>query len=160
MLLALLATLSLRMPSMQGNRVGGFILCNTGFDAFAVSQHQKLGRTPSLLPAAFQHLEPAGRTRKADVTWRIVSAVAGAGYFLAGDAASTLDPLSSHGVLKGLLSGLQIAHLLFHSPWRDATEARIVLAYTDWTLQLFQQDIRHLTHLYRQINPQLFPSVD
>ena len=43
-------------------------------------------------------------------TWRMAERMAGAGWFIVGDAAATLDPTSSHGVLKALLSGMTAGH--------------------------------------------------
>ena len=51
-------------------------------------------------PAEFAGLEPFGRPKGSDVTWRRLEACAGDGYFIAGDAASVSDPSSSHGVLR------------------------------------------------------------
>jgi flavin-dependent dehydrogenase len=52
------------------------------------------------------------RRRGADVTWRIISPAAGPGFFLVGDAVAVLDPASSHGVLKALMTGMMAAHLI------------------------------------------------
>lgn len=111
------------------------------------------------LPAAFRHLQPIGRVRRRDVTWRIVSAVAGPGYFLAGDAASVLDPLSSHGVLKSLMSGMMIVHLLAQVQLGMRTEAQVGLEYAQWLLEMFQHDVANLTHLYREVDPLFLTSV-
>src|ERR1700745_1665220 len=61
-------------------------------------------------PAEFDGLRPMGQRRGIDVSSTIINPTAGPGYFLAGDAASIVDPLSSHGVLKALISGMKAAH--------------------------------------------------
>jgi hypothetical protein len=50
------------------------------------------------------------KRRGIDVSSSIANPTAGPGYFLAGDAASIVDPLSSHGILKALMSGMKAAH--------------------------------------------------
>ncbi|MBJ8205870.1 FAD-dependent oxidoreductase, partial [Bacillus cereus] len=64
------------------------------------------------IPEEFQGLKPMGKPNGADVTWRAISQPGGAGYFLVGDAAAVLDPASSHGVLKAIMSGMMAAHSL------------------------------------------------
>src|SRR5436190_10605590 len=49
-------------------------------------------------------LSPSGG---ANVTWRQVTPVAGPGFFVVGDAAVVLDPASSHGILRALMSGIK-----------------------------------------------------
>ena len=61
-------------------------------------------------PVEFDGLRSMGRRRGIDVSSSIANPTAGPGYFLAGDAASIVDPLSSHGILKALMSGMKAAH--------------------------------------------------
>jgi flavin-dependent dehydrogenase len=63
------------------------------------------------LPEEFRGLKPRGASRGADVTWRLANEPAGPGWFIAGDAAALLDPASSHGVLRAIMSGMMAAHL-------------------------------------------------
>jgi len=63
-------------------------------------------------PAEFASLRQVGRVQTADVTWRLVPQCAGDGYFLCGDAAAVLDPTSSHGVVKAMMSGTHAADLV------------------------------------------------
>jgi flavin-dependent dehydrogenase len=62
-------------------------------------------------PEVLRHLTRRGRPRGADVTWRLSDAAAGLGWFIVGDAAAVLDPSSSHGVLKAIMSGMMAGHL-------------------------------------------------
>jgi flavin-dependent dehydrogenase len=83
-----------------------------------------------------------------DVSWRIHRACAGDGYFLLGDAAATLDPASSHGVLRALMSGMLCAHLVAASS--RLLPADVIDGYTSWMQGQFEQDIRVLRTLYRR----------
>jgi len=79
-----------------------------------------LAATPSALwrrgpPAEFAELEPMGRPKGADVSWRQLESSAGPGYFVAGDAATVTDPSSSHGVLRAIMSGMLSGHLVLKS---------------------------------------------
>jgi hypothetical protein len=64
------------------------------------------------LPDEFKRLTPSESTHGADVTWRRVINPAGEGYFIIGDAAMVIDPSSSHGVLKGMMSGIKAAYAI------------------------------------------------
>ena len=66
-------------------------------------------------PSEFAEMKPIGSVKSVDVTWRMGQDVAGPGYFIIGDAAAALDPASSHGVLKALMSGIMAAHLIVKS---------------------------------------------
>jgi flavin-dependent dehydrogenase len=108
-------------------------------------------RPPDWLPPPVQGLTPFGRARGADVTWRLSSRPAGPGWFMVGDAAALLDPSSSHGVLKGLMSGIAAARLaaavLHHNaPWQEAAET-----YQEWLAGWFDTDAAAMAGYYRQI---------
>jgi flavin-dependent dehydrogenase len=62
-------------------------------------------------PAEYAGLRPEGPPRAENVTWRCADRLAGDGFFLLGDAAFVLDPASSHGVLRAIMTGTQAAHL-------------------------------------------------
>lgn len=73
---------------------------------------------------------------------------------LVGDAAFVLDPLSSHGVLHAIMSGMMAAdmiakHLVERVPVHVAQTA-----YIDWSTDRFGTDIEHLRSMYAQMpNP-------
>jgi flavin-dependent dehydrogenase len=105
------------------------------------------------LPPEFSELKPMGKSQVADVTWRKVDCAAGPGYFLIGDAASVVDPASSHGVLKAIMSGMMAGHLtqlMFEDPHR---EYEAVQEYCRWTRTWFFNDIEKLKQLYRRWEP-------
>ncbi len=99
------------------------------------------------VPAEFRELAPSGRTQGADVTWRLVTAPAGPGYFLVGDAAAVLDPASSHGVLKAIMSGMMAAHYILRIV-NGAKETMVATAYSQWVGDRFEHDVSKLTSLY------------
>jgi flavin-dependent dehydrogenase len=99
-------------------------------------------------PGAVRNLAAASAVRGADVTWRMVDACAGSGYFVLGDAASVIDPAASHGVLKAIESGMLAGKLIAqvcHGALAEDTAAAI---YRDWVRQWFERDCRRLGDLY------------
>jgi flavin-dependent dehydrogenase len=111
--------------------------------------HKRPDRT--WIPQCLQGLEtePA---RSADVTWRMVKTVAGPGYFLAGDAAVVLDPSSSHGVLRAIMSGVMAAHLVVRHLC-DGVDALVSAStYQEWLTSWFQHDVEEMSHAYRAVN--------
>ncbi|MGC4094884.1 MAG: NAD(P)/FAD-dependent oxidoreductase [Polyangiaceae bacterium] len=105
-----------------------------------------------LRPAGLKPFE-FGRVRSADVTWRIASRCAGPGYWLAGDAAFVLDPSSSHGVLRALLSGAQAAEAVVRTLGNPALEPEIALGYDQALRSWFAHDVERLSALYAQAFP-------
>lgn len=83
-----------------------------------------------------------------DLTWRIHPACAGPGYFMLGDAAATLDPASSHGVLRALMSGIFSAHLATACVNGILPEIAAAAAYRSWTSGQFSADTSALRILY------------
>jgi flavin-dependent dehydrogenase len=105
-------------------------------------------------PITFASLTPIAPSRGADVTWRIVERPAGPGYLCVGDAAAVLDPASSHGVLKALMSGMMAGHVIAEHRTGTATPAAAIRAYTAWIEGHFDADVAALSDLYRKLpNP-------
>jgi flavin-dependent dehydrogenase len=84
-----------------------------------------------------------------DVTWRRVPKCAGAGYFMLGDAAAVLDPASSHGVLRAMMSGIQAAHAIVQI-FRGFPETLAIRDFNAWLTAWFNHDVRVLKTLYRK----------
>lgn len=103
------------------------------------------------LPAELEGLTPAEPIRGADVTCQAAERAAGPGYFLAGDAAATLDPASSHGVLKALMSGIYAGHLAAQALGGRLPEETAVRQYSDWVREWFDRDVTRLNELYEQL---------
>ena len=100
------------------------------------------------LPDELRGLKPTQRARGADVTWRRVVRPAGPGFFIVGDAAAILDPASSHGVLRGIMSGMQAAHAILRMTNDQFPEELAAREYTNWLSEWFFHDVAKLRELY------------
>ena len=85
-----------------------------------------------------------------DLTWRYRRECAGSGYVLLGDAAATLDPASSHGVLRALMSGILCSHLIAGCERADVCETHAAAAYRRWFSEQYLADEARLTDHYRE----------
>lgn len=103
------------------------------------------------LPEEFHGLKSYRKMQAADVTWRIVSQPAGSGYFMVGDAAMVLDPASSHGVLKAIMSGIMAGHLIAAELLGNLTPAQATVHYCQWIHNWFQHDVENLSKLYAML---------
>jgi flavin-dependent dehydrogenase len=84
------------------------------------------------------------------VTWRLASRTAGQGWFLCGDAASVLDPSSSHGVLRALMSGMLAAHYATGVLKGAAEAGEVAAVYDRWMRQWFSHDATRMAGTYRE----------
>jgi flavin-dependent dehydrogenase len=100
------------------------------------------------IPTELNGLKVLSQPKGADVTWRLASASAGAGYFLAGDSAAVLDPASAHGVLKAISSGMMAAHSIIQILRKNASPEKVILGYRKWVSDWFFHDVAKLTQLY------------
>jgi flavin-dependent dehydrogenase len=87
----------------------------------------------------------------ADVTWRLTNRAAGPGWFLAGDAALTLDPASSHGVLRGLMTGIMASHLIGRVTREALSPDGAAETYQSWIRNWFDHDVANLQTFYRRL---------
>lgn len=107
-------------------------------------------RTPaSWRPREFACLTDVGPVRGADVTWRMAERVAGDGYFLVGDAAAVLDPASSHGVLRALMSGMMAGHLASRVVNATASSVDASVQYQAWFTDWYRRDLARMRRSYR-----------
>jgi flavin-dependent dehydrogenase len=92
-----------------------------------------------------------------DLSWRIFPDCAGLGWFLLGDAASVLDPTSSHGVLRALMSGVLASHLIESVACGRLSESSAIDYYVQWMNEQFHRDVSALKELYarHRFGPQL-----
>lgn len=97
-------------------------------------------------PGQLHGLIGTGRARTADVTWRSVTPAAGPGYVLVGDAAAVLDPASSHGVLRAVLSGIRAAEVV--AARADFPVAASAEAYRAWMDAWLSHDLNAMRRLY------------
>lgn len=102
-------------------------------------------------PIEFAGLQPMRQRRGIDVSCTIANPTAGPGYFLTGDAASIVDPLSSHGILKAVMSGMKAAHHSAAVLRGGVSPDAAASTYHDWFAQWFHQDCSGLDDLYRAI---------
>lgn len=110
------------------------------------------------LPDELHGLSPHSSAQAVDVTCQMVQVPAGPGYFLIGDAACILDPASSHGVLKALMSGMMAGHLISHIQSGRMAEREATDSYSAWLRGWFQSDVEQLKKLYSQL-PDCQPKV-
>ncbi|MEH2434079.1 MAG: hypothetical protein V7K25_07475 [Nostoc sp.] len=76
------------------------------------------------------------------------------GYFLIGDAAMVLDPTSSHGVLKAIMSGIWVSHAIASELLGNLTEQQAIDHYCLWIHNWFQHDVKNLSSLIAKLpNP-------
>ena len=111
--------------------------------------HQRPGR--EWIPDGLRGMD-VDASRGADVTWRMAQTVAGPGYFLAGDAAAVLDPSSSHGVLRAIMSGMMAAHLSVRHLRFGAHAQACAAEYQAWLARGFQRDVDAMSGAYRSAN--------
>jgi flavin-dependent dehydrogenase len=105
----------------------------------------------TFVPNELRGLSPHGRSSGADVGWRVVEKPAGPGYFVVGDAAAVLDPASSHGVLKALLSGMLAAHLIVETLIAGRSERAVAGVHSDWVAHRVAHDVAGLRSLYARL---------
>lgn len=116
------------------------------------------GRARREVPALLAALEPLGRARGADVTWRITPASAGPGYFLVGDAAAVLDPASSHGVLRALMSGIAAGTRMASVRAGRLREAAAYTGHRRWLSEWFARDTEALADAYDRVTARHQPA--
>lgn len=102
------------------------------------------------IPAALSELACAGKIQGADVTWRAYDQSAGSGFFVVGDAANVLDPGTSHGVLKALMSGMMAAQCIIDEAADPTNEPVISRHYNQWVRAWFESDVQKMLELYRR----------
>lgn len=83
-----------------------------------------------------------------DLTWRLHPRCAGRGFFLLGDAAATLDPASSHGVLRAMMSGVLAGHLVAGCQYKGVAERAVIESYRTWLCAQFADDEQRLRQEY------------
>jgi flavin-dependent dehydrogenase len=103
------------------------------------------------VPDELRGLTPIGAPRGADVTWRIAAQTAMPGWYLVGDAAAVLDPTSSHGVLKAMMSSMAAAHLIAAVAAGAVGAESAAKDYHSWLAGWFNDDMRKLARFYAEL---------
>jgi flavin-dependent dehydrogenase len=121
---------------------------------------ERNGRCHNPVPMEVRGLCEVGRTRGADVTWRFVSECASRRHFLVGDAASVLDPSSSHGVIKALSSGILAAECIEKILTNHSAAENAIRGYSAWQWKWFRRDALRLSTLFKRVGyfPELTPA--
>jgi flavin-dependent dehydrogenase len=99
-------------------------------------------------PRHIANTPQVSKSGAADVSWHIAEQLAGPGWFLAGDAACSLDPAASHGVLRALMSGMMAGEYAAEVINRRLCPERAAKSYSAWLQSWFQQDVAKLITLY------------
>lgn len=98
------------------------------------------------------HGSDFGPRRGSDVTWRMADILAGRGWFLAGDAAAVLDPCTSHGVLRAVMSGMMAGYLIIRHLHDHADQGACASTYHQWFTSWFEHDMKTMAQAYGQVN--------
>jgi flavin-dependent dehydrogenase len=138
-------------PALVGDGSGWTWTAKVWRDTYQWTRLAFDGREPAggWIPEELSALRPYGRVRGADVTWRLATRTAGAGWLVVGDAAAVLDPTSSHGVLKAIISGVTAGHLVAAVLNGKAPPDRAADAYHEWLSRWFAADASRLAQFYR-----------
>lgn len=139
-------------PALVGDARGWTWTARVGSGLYNWTRVDFAGPTDTAwLPEEFRGLKARGGSRGADVTWRLAAPAAGPGWFLIGDAAMILDPTSSHGVQRAIMSGMMAAHLAAPVLRRDIPADEAAAAYSSWLSDWFETDAAHLSDFYREL---------
>jgi flavin-dependent dehydrogenase len=106
---------------------------------------------PAWVPVGLRGLTPVGASKGADVTWRLAQRLAGRGWFIVGDAACLLDPLSSKGVLRAMMTGTAAGYLIANVLEVRIAEDAAVDLYQRWLSEWFTQEALRLATFYREL---------
>ena len=138
-------------PALHGDETGWTWIARVAERRFQWVRLELSGvdRPRDWLPDTLAGLSPDAPARGAEMGWRMTQA-AGPGWMLAGDTAAMLDPTSSHGVLKALMSGY-FSGQTSTAILRGGDEAQGLAAYRGWLEGWFANDIQALRAMYGQL---------
>lgn len=83
-----------------------------------------------------------------NLSWQLRPECAGPGFILLGDTAATLDPSSSHGVLRALMSGILAGHLLENEHAGRLSQTQVIESYREWIHTQFRHEKNKLMQFY------------
>ncbi|RKR43221.1 tryptophan 7-halogenase [Paraburkholderia sp. BL17N1] len=136
------------VPQLVGTRAGWSWVAPLGAARTAWVQTTWNGSKPRK-PPSLDGAEDLAPSKGADVTWRRSTVVAGAGFFVCGDAAGLLDPCSSHGVLRALMSGMMAAYQASQNVGSRVGATR----YQAWIDAWWHADVARLRRFYSELDP-------
>lgn len=96
------------------------------------------------VPPELVGYQAADVTRRQNATWQTNQPFSGPRHYLIGDAAYRLDPSSSHGVLKAVMSGIFAAHLISNTVEGKVDEDGAKAIYHAFIMNLFKQETARL----------------
>ncbi len=111
-----------------------------------LDEHRKMDN--NWIPPKLRDGRSTGTRKAVDVTWRIAGQCSIGNCFLVGDASFVLDPGSSHGVLKAIMSGMMAAHLMEQTGTHSM--AKVHQHYNSWVRNQFNHDIEKLMEMYEK----------
>ncbi|MFY0732254.1 NAD(P)/FAD-dependent oxidoreductase [Pseudomonas sp. NFX15] len=137
-------------PGIIADQDGWCWIAKIGDDSYTWTRLNFDSRQATIIraPSLFEHLHHVGGVRGADVTWRACQQCAGPGYFIVGDAASVLDPGTSHGVLKAIMSGMMAAHAVVNIRDHPMYHDTIQQQFRHWLNSWFVRDLEKMRELY------------
>lgn len=141
-------------PSLVGDRCGWTWTARVADDLYQWARldfDPDAARARDERPAELSSLEPLGAARGADATWRIATPAAGSRWLIAGDAAANLDPTSSKGVLKALLSGTMAGRTVVAILQRGGDARHGSDAYRRWIEAWFETDVAEMAAMYARL---------
>jgi len=138
-------------PVLQGNPDGWVWMAQVRPATYAWVCLNFFKMAPPTAPPELKSLQTLGKTHLADVTWREVQESAGQGYFLIGDAAAVLDPASSHGVLRAIMSGMMAIHLARQVIHGDVSPLDASVLYKEWLRDWLRRDRKVLRSHYTEL---------
>ena len=102
-------------------------------------------------PSLLSKRATCGASGACDVTWKIARPCAGPGYFMVGDAAWVLDPASSHGVLKAVLSAITASEAIEQASANRGSVNELRARYIAWMEAWFRRDAAALISAYSRM---------
>jgi len=146
------------VPELEGSKAGWTWIAQVLPDVVAwtrVAFHGDSRLPPTGLEPTSAVGSVAMKGSSADVGWRSAKTPAGPGYFIAGDAAFVVDPLSSHGVLRALMSGIHASHLIAKIRFEGFPESRAASLHTEWLSGWFENEMQSLSGFYARLGIRL-----
>jgi flavin-dependent dehydrogenase len=148
----------LEEPKMRGTSAGWSWIAQVSPKLIAWVRLSFDGTFHGEKPIELEFLANIGAARGADVTWRRASRLAIPGYYVVGDAAAQLDPASSHGVLRALMTGMMASYQIRQTIAGAVAPSTAADRYGRWVIEWWERDAAVLTSLYRRVVPQ-WPSM-
>jgi flavin-dependent dehydrogenase len=106
---------------------------------------------PNWVPEGLRRLRPVGPSKGADVTWHMAARLAHPAWFIVGDAACLLDPLSSKGVLRAMMTGIATGYLIANGLNGQIAPEAAANVYQSWLSDWFEQEALRLSTFYREL---------